>query len=1109
VGGGCPPRPPKPPAPLIEAFPRELVALKQWVGWRYGHRGDDPKWTKVLYNPNAPGRKGKSNDPDTWGSFDLTWKQYLTYGGGYWDGIGLVFTREDPYWGVDFDKILRGEVVAPWAAPILEKIRATYGEISPSLSGVKFIGKGSFPKDREDEFLTGKKRGELGDDKDVAIEIYWELRFFTITGRSFCGISEVVELPIVGEEVYRFAKDRPNKAPRKARRPRIVVPMGDVPADGEPRDASEDVAEGYSPLPWWIEKQVIWYLDFRPPSIEGKEGSGVLYGTVINAGPGFNITKADCYRLIQAHYNVEGRCVPPWSDWEIWHKIDDAYANEPDRGWKIDYSWRLMEGEPSLGDDVDPTDGDEPEEEGGEEQPGPPPEADGTPSEVRIVPRWDAAELPTEGKGLVIIGEDADRSLHIRAFFRDGTAQESVSLQRDGMPFLVFSDLSGQVIEEKGPVIPRHKIVALMMLWQRALKCRPPNGVTDAQRDLFLEDVRTIFGGDEPPPEANGQAPAKGKGKGKGRRKGKKSLEELLQQLGMPEDFPVVIINTRDPMAGMKSWTPAALDALAKMNEKYPRIYQTGGALSRVRVGDLGMPHTIEVLSENALRGVMDRSACWGIQYESSMEWGPPRLDIVRDVMALEFYDPTAFPRLTHVTTCPTFLPDGELITEPAYSPRGHFYYAPSADLCGLDVPEQPLADQVDDALHLILNDLLVDFVFANAASKAHAVALLLQPFLRAMIEGPTPNYHISAAVEGTGKSLLANAMSYPALGRRLELNPQKEDEAEWRKAITAALLTGGSHFYIDNLNNPRGFDGAASEVSSGVLSALWTGDIWQDRILGVSKNVKIPIVHTFITSGNNVRFSRELERRNVNIELVATCENPSTRTGFHHDPLIDWARDKRQELVRACLILIQSWIAQKMPMGTEVAGSFPRYAQVMGGVLGAIGVPGFLTNRVMRIRQNYDAERWSALVAHWDLLYTTLVPDPRSPHDLIVASQPVSTKDLHDLITGDADLQEVFHGVLGDGSAVSQRQKLGIALAGMNGRVISYQKDKDTRVERRLVKCEAVTVGKSAVWKLRDPSKIDDLDDGAPTMPGVKTDLSFQVDRASGEAPDGDKVPF
>jgi hypothetical protein len=323
------PRPPKPPPPIIEAFPRELVARRQWVGWKYGLRGDDPKWTKVPYRPDKPHVKAQSNDPSTWGDFVEAWRRYTD---DWWDGIGIMFSRDDPYWGVDFDKILRGGVVAPWAEPLLEMIRSTYGEISPSMTGVKFIGKGEFPKDPRDEFKTGKKRGDLGDDKDGAIEIYWEMRFFTLTGRAFCGISEVLELPEVGHEVYLFAKSRPGKS-RVARRARPK--LGRVTSDGAPRDASEGIPTGLSPLPEWVERQAIDYINSRPPSVEEHDGSGVLYGTVINAGPGFNLTRMDCFRLIQSHYNIEGRCVPPWDDDELWHKIDDAYVEATDFGGRI------------------------------------------------------------------------------------------------------------------------------------------------------------------------------------------------------------------------------------------------------------------------------------------------------------------------------------------------------------------------------------------------------------------------------------------------------------------------------------------------------------------------------------------------------------------------------------------------------------------------------------------------------------------------------------------------------------------------------------------------------------------------------------------------------
>src|SRR2546423_1530806 len=57
-------------------LPSVLVALLQWVCWRYETR--DAKWTKIPYIPRKvrnekTGRlqftKAKANDPETWGPF--------------------------------------------------------------------------------------------------------------------------------------------------------------------------------------------------------------------------------------------------------------------------------------------------------------------------------------------------------------------------------------------------------------------------------------------------------------------------------------------------------------------------------------------------------------------------------------------------------------------------------------------------------------------------------------------------------------------------------------------------------------------------------------------------------------------------------------------------------------------------------------------------------------------------------------------------------------------------------------------------------------------------------------------------------------------------------
>jgi primase-polymerase (primpol)-like protein len=58
-------------------------------------------------------------------------------------------------------------------------LEGTYGEISPSGQGVKFIAKGKLPG------KSGTRRSGIGPDGTGALEVYDHGRFFTITGDVF------------------------------------------------------------------------------------------------------------------------------------------------------------------------------------------------------------------------------------------------------------------------------------------------------------------------------------------------------------------------------------------------------------------------------------------------------------------------------------------------------------------------------------------------------------------------------------------------------------------------------------------------------------------------------------------------------------------------------------------------------------------------------------------------------------------------------------------------------------------------------------------------------------------------------------------------------------
>jgi hypothetical protein len=254
--------------------------------------------------------------------------------------------------------------------------------------------------------------------------------------------------------------------------------------------------------------------------------------------------------------------------------------------------------------------------------------------------------------------------------------------------------------------------------------------------------------------------------------------------------------------------------------------------------------------------------------------------------------------------------------------------------------------------------------------------------------------------------------------------------------------------------------------LSSGTLAAALTSRVWHDRLLGGNREVRLKVQCIFVTSGNNTIFSRELDRRTVRSDLVSPCENPSLRTDFKHDPLIDWARENRRSLVLSCLTLVRRWIAVGKPPGALPLGSYAHYARVMGGIMDACGVDGFLANRARTVAANPEAVRWNALASAWYAQHK---------HGLL------STAQVWDVIMHAEGLAELFYDVLREGAHLSQKQRLGKALEAHKNRVFAATDDgKPPRTTPwRLVRSAASSPTGNALWRLQEPEKpCDGADD-------------------------------
>jgi hypothetical protein len=223
------------------------------------------------------------------------------------------------------------------------------------------------------------------------------------------------------------------------------------------------------------------------------------------------------------------------------------------------------------------------------------------------------------------------------------------------------------------------------------------------------------------------------------------------------------------------------------------------------------------------------------------------------------------------------------------------------------------------------------------SASKANALGLMLTSVVRPAISGPTPLALVTAPTPGTGKTLFCESISETATGRGAALFSAPGEEEEWRKQITSYLKEGVGVIVIDNICGP---------LASAQLSKALTATTWADRVLGHSQTVLLPVLGTWIANGNNIKLGGDLPRRCYWIRMDAQVARPHLRSGFRHPNLRRWVRENRGELIGALLTLARAWFAAGKPQLNQIVlGSYESWAEVIGGILGHVGVPGFLGN--------------------------------------------------------------------------------------------------------------------------------------------------------------------
>jgi len=408
---------------------------------------------------------------------------------------------------------------------------------------------------------------------------------------------------------------------------------------------------------------------------------------------------------------------------------------------------------------------------------------------------------------------------------------------------------------------------------------------------------------------------------------------------------PTVVVTNTTPALYMAT----VLGHVVQAQRPEPRLFtQRGGILVRLRDGGHG---EVEVLTTKSLRIELDRTIRFlDVKPRGGSEKVRPPADLVDGILSADRYpDLPELPELRRVAESPFFTKEGDLVVQPGYHAGARTWLRLPPSLLGMSPPSpRPSRAEVEAAKRVLVEDLFVDFPFEAPSSRAHALALLITPFVREIIAdragdveqgvgGPVPMAAIIAPAVGSGKTKIAHVVSLIVTGEAVPVMSMELHREEIEKRITALLLSGAPYGVFDN---------AVGKIDSPALAALLTSGVWQGRILGQSKMVNLPNLAQWIITGNNLEFTDEIARRALTIALDPKTDKPNLRTGFKHDPLEGWIKKQRRVLVSAVLTLVQHWLAEGRPEFTaRTLGSYETYVRVVGGVLQTAALDeGFLT---------------------------------------------------------------------------------------------------------------------------------------------------------------------
>jgi hypothetical protein len=406
-----------------------------------------------------------------------------------------------------------------------------------------------------------------------------------------------------------------------------------------------------------------------------------------------------------------------------------------------------------------------------------------------------------------------------------------------------------------------------------------------------------------------------------------------------PKAKPELIIDPAD--------LPAAARAVRDLIAADTRFFERGVPARIVAAVDGGLPAVLPLSKHHVVHAVHGLAKPVIIKKKGLVAVTlPPR---VADLyLALD--PPWGLRTLAGITSAPLLMDDGAVCCAEGFDAASGLFFARVPDLA---LPPRPSRADAERAL-VSLRRTFCTFPFADAArvfdpKLAIEIVDTRKPmgrdesgFLHGLLTAVcraslwlAPGLALAApqlSGAGTGKGLLARAISAIAFGARVSAFTAGHDAAELDKRLVAELIEARPMLFLDNVNN--------TALRSDTLASVMTERPARVRILGASKTAPLNSAVFVCVTGNALTITEDLARRFIWSELDARMEDPEQRPfADGADGFLKQIETRRGQLLTAALTLWR-WGRQNTIAAGKPLGGFEVWARWVRDPLLALGCP-------------------------------------------------------------------------------------------------------------------------------------------------------------------------